>query len=167
MLSDVFGQTLMQEMRQGYRHVFDALIALEKEYPVVTRNQNNLGDPVDNVMVSVHANLLYALQAGLPEDKMKSRREIRDAILELREIPTFMSLLVALAITQFCATIYMAEHLFFLNRELGRRVQEDPKPKFLENYTYEQVVYPMERVDEIVQMAYETWKEQHVLQDPG
>ena len=164
-LLDLLGMKLFEELHAQYRPVLRDIMALEKEYPVVAQNQVKLSDTDVRVMGNTQASLLYSMQGFVPEEKQRTRREIRDALLALQHIPGHRTVVVTLLLESFSATIYMVEHLFFLNREIARRVNEKPQPEEFRGYTEADCVYPTERVDAIVSSAYAIWKEGYVLQD--
>lgn len=161
-LNDYLSQNLLIELHTAYRPVFDLLTTLETEFNDAAKFMAGLAEPNETSMLNAQANLLFSMQGLKPT---RTRREVRDAMLVLTEIPGTRSVLAALIVQYYSGTIYMLEHLFFLNRESIRRVTEQT-PDF-KGRTLQSVSYPPERVDEICILAYKIWKEtkQHVPQD--
>ena len=164
-LLDLLGVKLFEELHAEYRPVLKDIVQLEKEYPIVAHNQVKLSDVEIHVIGNTQANLLYSMQGFVPEEKQKTRREIRDALAVLQHLPGVRPVIVTLILESFSATVYMVEHLFFLNREIARRVNETPQSEAFHGYTEATCVYPTDRVDAIVSSAYAIWKEGYVLQD--
>jgi hypothetical protein len=164
-LTDPLGVRLLDELQAEYRPVLTAVLRLEREFPVVAKNQVALSQNDVHVVGNTQANLFYAMQGTVPKERQKSRREIREALVALQHIPGIRPGLIAVLLEAFSGTIYMVEHLFFLNREIARRITELPREPLFDGYTVETAVYPMERVDAIVDLAYRIWKEQYVLQN--
>jgi hypothetical protein len=166
-LLDLLGVKLFEELHAAYRPVLHDIMALEREYPIVAQNQVKLSDADIYVMGNTQANLLYSMQGSVPEEKRQTRRQIREALVVLQHIPGIRTVVVTLLLEQFAATIYMVEHLFFLNREIERRIKEEPRSEQFKDRTEADSVYPMDRVDAIVEHAYKIWREVYVLQNAG
>jgi len=164
-LLDLLGVKLFEELHGAYRPVLKEIMSLEKDYPIVAQNQVKLSETDIYVMGNTQANLLYSMQGAVSEDKRQTRRQIRDALVVLQHIPGVRTVIVTLLIEQFSATVYMVEHLFFLNREIERRIKEEPRSEGFKGRTEVDSVYPMDRVDAIVARAYAIWKEEYVLQN--
>lgn len=163
-LLDILGLKLFQELHAAYRPILDEIMQLERDYPVVARNHVTLSEE-SRIMGNAQANLLFALQGTVAQENRRTRYQIREALVVLQHIPGMRSAVVALLLESFSATVYMVEHLFFLNRDIDRRLREEPRPADLHAFTVETAVYPMERVDEIVAHTYEIWKATYVLQN--
>jgi len=164
-LLDLLGTKLLTELHGAYRPVLHDIMQLEKDYAHVAQNQVKLSEADIQVMGNTQANMLYSLQGHVSEEKRRTRREIREALTTLFHIPGARTVLVDLILQSFSATLYMVEHLFFLNREIERKLKEEPRSEQFKNLTVADSVYPMDRVDSIVAHAYAIWKEQYVLQN--
>jgi hypothetical protein len=164
-LMNLLGTRLFDELNGAYSPVLAAIMQLESDYPLVARNQIDLSDIDADVTMNALANLLYASQGSVVKEQQQSRRQVRDAIVTLQHIPGVRVVFSTLVMEFFSATIFMLEHLFFLNREIERRVKGDLPSDMLQGRTREQLVYPMDRVEDILAQAYQVWREQHVLQN--
>jgi len=165
-LMDLLGTQLFEDLHGAYRPTLDDILQLEHDYPQVAVNQAKLEVLGDQVMANTQANMLYSLQGLLPEEKRRTRREIRDALHILTSVPGARPAMVGLLMKSFSAALYMVEHLFFLNREIGRRFADVPRLDALVGFTEANALYPTARVEAIVQRAYMIWREQYVLQNP-
>jgi hypothetical protein len=162
-LLDLIGENLFHELHGAYQPVFDEIMRLEKDFPEVAHNQLKVTGIDESAMYNSQAHMLYMMQGKIPEPERKTRRELRDALQVLQTIPGMRTVVISLVVEAFAATLYMVEDLFFLNRELERRIEHSE----LTEYTREQLVYPTERIDAIVAQAYAIWKVDYVLQDAG
>jgi len=162
-LLDLIGESLFHELHGAYRPVFDMVMALERDFPKVALNQIKFDDTDAISMFNAQAHMLYTMQGHVPEADRKTRRQLRDALQVLETIPGTRSAMVKLLVESFAATVYMVEHLFFINRELERRIDAGE----LKEYTKDDAVYPKERIDDLVALTYKVWKADYVLQDAG
>lgn len=161
-LNAYLSQNLLIELHSVYRPVFDLLTKLETEFYDAAKFMAEGSEINESAMLNAHANLLFSMQGVQPT---RTRREVRDALHVLTAIPGVRPVLAVLVVQHYSSTIYMLEHLFFLNREAVRRVTEQT-PDF-KGRTLQNASYPPERVEEICLLSYKIWREtkQHVPQD--
>lgn len=156
----LLGHQLILELHGTYHAVYDALIALEKEFPTVGQHQKDRTTADDPAMFNTQAHLMWSTQGGVPPDRRLSRKQIREALKTLQYIPGLKDLWIDNLLKMFSATIYCVEHVFFLNREYERRIEagEFTMP-------VAEACYPHDRVQHLLNLAYEIWRAENVFHD--
>lgn len=155
-VTDALMADMVVELSQEFRPVYDMILKLEKEYPVVANSQKVLTDPATNGMLNCFSALVYQAQTIHP--KSKSKKQIRQAVFDLSHTPLFGVVMIQWMLKLYPAVVILTEHMYFQNRCCIMEFSLTAARLFVpEKAQYNDWVYPPERIDEIRGLAYKIW----------
>lgn len=142
---------LQTELNGKYVAVLDELQKLEREYPMVIRNQDALVTDNVRVLLNSYASLLYGVQES---DEPVSPKQLRDALYAFEHVPGLRPTIIEHICELFPATVLLIEHLYFQNRAARRRFNETAGD-FVDEDLY---LYPDRRVERIRNLTRAIWR---------
>ena len=160
-LTMVMNRNLAAEQEGPFKLVYDEMRKFEDEFPQVIKNQGEANVGNEAIEYSV-ANLLYAAHTSdnYPEPPKYSRKDYLTATRAVSDVPCGRSGLIGVVIESFPQAVFCAEHLFFQNRTIARKLElpDADRPEYLKGAKAEDWVIPGARVDHVRNLAIDIWR---------
>lgn len=162
-LAEKISNLIQGESEGAYRRVYDELRNLDIEFPNVTKNHSTY-DPGNEPIEYAIANLLFSSHAAhtYPDPPMYTRKDTLATVKLLEQVPYGRTMLMDLMYELFPQAVFSMEHLFFLQRHIERlfSLPDEARPEELRGQRPCDWMYPMNKVQEIRNLAVDLWKEE-------
>ena len=165
---NAFTEALIQKAKAeeagAYRPYYLALRKLESEYQRVFERQLALFQDDEEPLEYAIANLMFSAHASsfYPNTPHFDRKAMLNAVQAVLSVPTGHACLVSLIVSNFPQAMFSAEYAFFKNRTVMRlfEKQDKDRPEMLQSEKVEEWTVPMERIEELREMAVQLWQKE-------